>query len=73
MARAMWMKAVPLALVLAGCNVTTDEQDAAAACSRIVNPNIRDTCMANYVNIVQAGRNAQMSIIGASMLSRPNS
>jgi hypothetical protein len=65
------LKVVFLALALAGCTVTTDEQDAAAACGVIVNPNIRDTCMANYVSNEQAGRNAQWNMIGASMLNRP--
>ena len=64
-------KTVFLALALAGCTVTTDEQDAAAACGRIVNSNIRDTCMANYVSNAQAGRNAQWNMIGAPMLNRP--
>jgi hypothetical protein len=65
------LKTVFLVLVLAGCTVTTDEQDAAAACGGIVNPNIRDTCMANYVSNAQAGRNAQLNMIGASMINRP--
>jgi hypothetical protein len=65
------LKAVFLVMVLTGCTVTTDEQDAAAACGGIVNSNIRDTCMANYVNNAQAGRSAQMNMIGASMLSQP--
>ena len=65
------LKTIFLVLALAGCTVTTDEQDAAAACGGIVNPNIRDTCMANYVSNAQAGRNAQLNMIGAAMLRRP--
>lgn len=66
---------LPLALtatLLAGCGpVTTDAEDAAAACAGIRNPNIRDTCIANYVNNAQIGRNAEWDAVGASMLSRP--
>ncbi len=65
------LKVLLLALALAGCTVTTDQQDAAAACGGIVNPDIRDTCVADYVNNAQAGRNAQWNMIGASMLNRP--
>jgi hypothetical protein len=66
----MW-KAVFLVLALAGCTVPTDAEDAAAACSGIVNPNIRDECMARYVSNVQAERNAEWDMVGASMLNRP--
>ena len=64
------LKAIILALALAGCTVTTDEQDAAAACRGVVNSDIRDACMANYVNNAQVGRNAQWDIVGASLLNR---
>jgi hypothetical protein len=68
------LKAVFLVLALAGCDseaTRSDEQNAAAACGGIVNSDIRDTCMANYVNNAQARRNAEDDMIAASMLHRP--
>ena len=65
------LKDVFLVLALAGCDTTTDEQDAAAACGGIVNSDIRDNCVVNHVNNAQAGRNAQWDAIGASMLRGP--
>lgn len=60
-----------LAIALAGCgHVTTDAEDAYAACGGINGP-YRDMCMANYVNTARAGRDAQWSAIGAGMTSRP--
>ncbi len=63
--------AAVITLALAGCgHVTSDAEDAAAACYRVVNPHIHDQCMANFVNTAQAGRDAQWSAIGNGMLSR---
>lgn len=64
--------ALAITLALAGCgHVTTDAEDAAAACSGIRTPGARDACMSNYVSTALAGRNAQWSAIGNGMLSRP--
>lgn len=62
---------VALAVTLTGCHVTSDQEDAYAACGWINNPNTRDVCMSNHVNTALAGRNAQWSAIGMGMLARP--
>ena len=55
-------------LALAGC--TTVEEDAANMCRGISNSNIRDNCMANYLNNAQVETNAEWQMIGAYMMSR---
>jgi uncharacterized protein YceK len=63
--------AFALSIALSGCGpVTTDAEEAAQECSGVVNPNIRDTCMSNYVMTKRAGIDAQWNAIGAAMLSR---
>lgn len=67
-----WIKVAAVTVALAGCGpVTTDAQDAAQACSGVHNPDIRDSCMANYVATARAGIDAQWSAIGNGMLSHP--
>ena len=58
-------------LALAGCDTTSDAQDAAAACGGIRNSSSRDACISNYVNNARIGRDAEWSAAGAAYLSRP--
>jgi hypothetical protein len=60
---------ITLALALSGC--TTDQEDAAAACSGISNWNIHDSCEANFLNNRQIDRNEQNAMLGAMILNRP--
>lgn len=64
--------ALTITLALTACgHVTTDAEDAWAECRGVVNPNIRDQCVANYVATARAGRDAQWSAIGNGMLAHP--
>ena len=71
------LKAVFLVLALAGCaeinaeQEASKQQDAATACRGIVNSDIRDTCMSNYVNNARARNDAEDAILLGSMLHQP--
>lgn len=62
-------KVLLVLLALAGCGpVTTDAQDAEAACGGIASQSIRDNCISNYVNNARIGRDAEWSAAGSAYL-----